>query len=274
MSNHCLADRLYGRVQKTDGCWLWQGKPDKTGYGRLRAGGKTLYVTRVAWELANGPVPQGQYLHHTCANRLCVRPDHMSLERLQPAVPKGTKRQRRRDPGDIWEHVDKGPECWIWRRSPVTVRYLDNLTERRTTVQQLAWISTYGSVPEGLCVIRACPSPGCVRPDHLMLGSKTAVSKVRNIYGHTARGESHGRARLSAADVYEIRRLADSGHDVAEITRRFGISRSHALEIIMRRAWQHLPEKSRDTASPPWIDHQVTPPVPIRPPAESIPLHR
>jgi hypothetical protein len=50
-----------------------------TGYGQYRTNTKNLLVHRMAWELYVGPIPAGHHLHHTCENRLCFNPDHLSL---------------------------------------------------------------------------------------------------------------------------------------------------------------------------------------------------
>lgn len=41
-----------------------------------------LMAHRVAYELRNGPIPEGQQVHHTCEHKWCVNPDHLSLTTL------------------------------------------------------------------------------------------------------------------------------------------------------------------------------------------------
>lgn len=76
-----LAHRFWPKVRVADGCWEWQGTVDETvGYGRISTGGRNgsvLGAHRVAYLLAKGGLPTGMVLHHTCENRLCVRPDHL-----------------------------------------------------------------------------------------------------------------------------------------------------------------------------------------------------
>ena len=78
-----LEQRFWPKVQKSDGCWLWiAGGDSETGYGRIRAGGRgttQLLAHRAAWELTNGPVPDGLWVLHHCDTPRCVRPDHLFL---------------------------------------------------------------------------------------------------------------------------------------------------------------------------------------------------
>jgi hypothetical protein len=41
-----------------------------------------LMAHRVAYELAKGPIPEGQQVHHTCENKWCVNADHLILTTL------------------------------------------------------------------------------------------------------------------------------------------------------------------------------------------------
>jgi hypothetical protein len=77
-----IADRFWARVDRTttpDGCWPWTGGAGGFGYGRLRLGKKKVMTHRVAWELTNGPIPEGILVLHDCDNPPCCRPDHLFL---------------------------------------------------------------------------------------------------------------------------------------------------------------------------------------------------
>lgn len=73
-------ERTMGYISKSDGCWVWLGKPANTGYGQIgfdHPKRVTRNAHRVVYELLVGEVPEGKQLDHTCRNRLCVNPEHL-----------------------------------------------------------------------------------------------------------------------------------------------------------------------------------------------------
>lgn len=72
-------EHFWNRVDKTDSCWVWQGKPAVRGYGQLGVNGQIFHAHRFAYLLTHGAIPQGGLVVQTCHNRLCVHPDHLLL---------------------------------------------------------------------------------------------------------------------------------------------------------------------------------------------------
>lgn len=70
-------------VDEKSGCWIWQRTKNKKGYGRARdADGNPAAAHQIAYQEANGPIPEGLQIDHLCGNPSCVNPDHLEAVTL------------------------------------------------------------------------------------------------------------------------------------------------------------------------------------------------
>lgn len=60
-------------------CMIWKGYTNKGGYGVKTFQRKHKLLHRVAWEWANGPIPDGANVLHRCDKPACVNPEHLFL---------------------------------------------------------------------------------------------------------------------------------------------------------------------------------------------------
>lgn len=87
-------DRFWAKVQKTEGCWEWQGaRQGPNGYGNFYFDGQVSGAHRYSYRLHYGSVPTGLSVLHRCDNRSCVRPDHLfagtHLDNMRDMLRKG-----------------------------------------------------------------------------------------------------------------------------------------------------------------------------------------
>lgn len=62
-----------------NGCLLWTGAKTSRGYGAIQVDGRQVGTHRYAWEVANGPIPDGKLVCHHCDVRLCCNESHLFL---------------------------------------------------------------------------------------------------------------------------------------------------------------------------------------------------
>lgn len=101
---------------------------------------------------------------------------------------------------------------------------------------RLAWELEHGRPPrEGLDVRHRCDDRRCVRASHLVEGTRSENVADAVVQGRHAHGETHGLAKLSDAQVREIRRLRKKGLTQQIIADRFGVSRSYVSMVASKK---------------------------------------
>lgn len=163
-------------------------------------------------------------------------PTHYQVER--PRIPASDR---------FWTKVDKSGNCWEW------TAYRDGLgygffrmtpAEPMWRAHRAAWTLVNGPIPEGMVVCHRCDNPPCVRIDHLFLGTNQDNVDDRVAKGRSSRqvphfGEASPNAKLTAAQVYEIRRrYAAGGVGQRELGEKFGISQTHIGRIVRGTRWK------------------------------------
>lgn len=143
-------------------------------------------------------------------------------------------------------HVPELGPCWVWTGTRANgYGRLLGVAAEKLYAHRLSWQLAHGSAGD-LCVLHKCDNRVCVNPTHLFLGTRAdnsadMVSKGRSIRGRQGlRGESHPNARLTQSAVVDIRRARDSGATLIAIARAHGVSKKMVLNIVQRKAWQHV----------------------------------
>ncbi len=136
-------------------------------------------------------------------------------------------------------------ECVVWAEGKDKNGYGQFWYERsnKTRAHRWAYLWHYGSIPDGMAILHKCDNPPCVNPLHLWAGtlaenSKDCVAKRRHRFG-----ESHNFARLTNAQVLEIRERCYAGERQSKLAVEYGITEGFVSVIACNKAWKYLDQK-------------------------------
>ena len=101
--------------------------------------------------------------------------------------------------------TDLGP-CWLWTASFSSKGYgkIGVAVGGWDFAHRIAFLLTHGRMPEP-CALHHCDNRACVRPGHIFEGTKGDNAADRDAKGRTTKGERSGVAKLTEAQVREIR---------------------------------------------------------------------
>lgn len=150
--------------------------------------------------------------------------------------------------GAPWSFIDSalkhetGEECITWPFSRNSNGYAQiYVAGKLEYVHRIVCERENGPAPHGHEAAHSCGNGhnGCISPRHLSWKTRAGNVADTLTHGTRSRGERHGMAVLSDADVREIRSLAPTV-SARETSEMFGVSHSHVRAIRARKSWKWL----------------------------------
>lgn len=141
----------------------------------------------------------------------------------------------------FWAKVEKSDGCWLWNASTNGRGYGKlqwGVRGRYALAHRVSVELDFGNpVPPFLIVRHACDTPRCVRPTHLLTGTQLDNARDSRERGRALRGEHHHSARLTSAQVQEVRRLLAAQQTHTSIAACFGVARQTITNISTGVRW-------------------------------------
>lgn len=133
--------------------------------------------------------------------------------------------------------------CWPWTGRRNKAGY--GVYYHHSTafyVHHIAWLIVWREpLPPKLVRRHICDVPHCGNPCHIIAGTQADNIHdmfARNRRKHTATGERHGKARLTWAQVGEMRMRYASGEHIADLARCFSVSFWAAEAVVKYQHWR------------------------------------
>lgn len=165
------------------------------------------------------------YCSRSCASTLLNAPRIPSAEEMVARLNAGSIRNATTGCLEYQGRLNTyGYSVVTWKRRPMAGH-------------RIVYEFHHGQIAAGKIVCHRCDNRRCINPEHLFLGTPADNAADRDNKGRQARGDTSGRARLSATDILEIRQ---SNQPDAALAGRYGVGSQHIYKIKSRRVWKHI----------------------------------
>ncbi len=167
----------------------------------------------------------------------------------------------------FWSLVDKTTSpfgCWFWTGHLNNGYGVLHPKGRSVMASRFLWELVKGPIPDGLLLCHTCDVfwpvddisyRRCINLDHLFPGTRGENCTDCRLKGRTARGarsgrqthpestlrgEAHHKAKLTEADVMEIRAICPPNSLPKELPERYHVSGNTIRRVVQRQSWKHL----------------------------------
>lgn len=136
--------------------------------------------------------------------------------------------------------------CWLWTGAMNDSGY-GSIGVRRdglwvsSKAHRETWELHHGPIPAGVYVCHRCDNRACVNPQHLFLG--THADNMADMAKKGRASRHKGNAKLTWADVAEIRAARARGETYRAIGNRLGVTRHAVARVVCRRTWADHEER-------------------------------
>jgi hypothetical protein len=136
----------------------------------------------------------------------------------------------------FWERVSIGNsrDCWPWGLKLNRDGYG---AYAGIQAHRVAWTLHHGRHPGELLVCHRCDNRACCNPSHLFLGTHADNHRDRNEKGRQAKGERHGRAKLTNEQARDVRSLYRQGIAIRRLAREYHVTPKAIRCLVKGATW-------------------------------------
>jgi len=133
-------------------------------------------------------------------------------------------------------------ECWPWQGTTVkgygVVCFRSELGKYRADARRVAYKIHVGPIPEGMILRHSCDNPICCNyRKHAIIGTHKENTQDAVQRNRMARGEKHGRHKLTSEQVSIVRGMSFCIIQKQEVAALLGISPKHLSRVLSGEKW-------------------------------------
>jgi hypothetical protein len=145
----------------------------------------------------------------------------------------------------LWSKINKAGEddCWEWQGHRDLKGYGTLIFfGKRVLAHRVICKLTHEDFDEGLLACHKCDNPPCCNPNHLYPGTYKDNSNDKHQRGRAniSKGENNGRAKITAAQVIELRNLFAGGMTKGALATKYGLTWSTVDKIVKNQLWKEV----------------------------------
>jgi len=205
-------------------CWIWAGGKDAEGYGYLRIQGKVRGAHRMALLASGTTLVPGMDVAHSCADRACINPTHLSLM---------TRANNMRNRATIERMSTNSGNRGNQRLSDEQIRQIKEIYRDEPALSDQAIVDRF-QLPVGAAAIAR------IRKGETGTHVLVEGFEPRTNSGRAAHGSRNWHTKLTEDQVRDIRRRAADGAQHNHLAAEYGVTTTNIRAITLRRTWTNI----------------------------------
>lgn len=138
----------------------------------------------------------------------------------------------------FWLGVGRQGQDECWPAIGTTQVLWDGRAQQK---RRIAWVLERGKIQKGKLILGTCQNLACCNPNHSILGTRKTLGMLKVMAGRSTKGERNSKAKITADDVRELRRLHfEDGWTATRLSEKYGVGRGTCVNIWNRKLWAHV----------------------------------
>lgn len=129
--------------------------------------------------------------------------------------------------------------CWEWQGAKTKEGYGKvRIYGKDRRAHRVIWQWYHGDIPPELQINHLCNNRACVNPAHLELVTHAGNQAYKIAQNRQPKGEANGQAKLTAAQVSEIRaKYAEGNTTHRKLAQEYGVDHATIGRVVRKEHW-------------------------------------